>query len=41
MEGDWGERMGRRTESVHLNWPRNILVSFVVTRRVLPRREVR
>jgi hypothetical protein len=30
-----------RTESVHLNKPRNIRVSVVVTRRVLLRREVR
>ena len=30
-----------RTESVHLNWPRNNRVSVVVTRRVLFKREVR
>jgi hypothetical protein len=35
------EGRGRRTESVHLNWPRNIRVSAVVMRRVLFRREVR
>jgi hypothetical protein len=38
MEGEGG---GEGTESVHLNWPRNIRVSVVVTRRVLFRREVR
>jgi len=34
-------RRGERTESVHLNNPRNMRVSVVVTRRVLLRREVR
>jgi len=32
---------GGSTESVHLNCPKNILVSVVVTRRFLFRREVR
>ncbi len=36
-----GEKEGGGTESVHLNWPRNILVSVVVTRRVLFKSEVR
>lgn len=35
------EGRGRQTESVHLNWPRNIRVSVVVMRRDLFRREVR
>ncbi len=39
--GGGGEGRGEHTESVHLNWPRNIRVSVVVTRRVLLRREVR
>ena len=29
------------TESVHLNWPKNMRVSVVVMRRVLLRREVK
>lgn len=32
---------GGFTESVHLNWPRNMRVSVVVILRFFPRREVR
>jgi len=39
-EGKGGGR-GGQTESVHLNWPRNIRVSVVVMRRVLFSREAR
>jgi hypothetical protein len=39
--GDARRLVERRTESVHLNWPRNIRVSVVVTRKVLFRSEVR
>ena len=39
--GGAGRKGKRRTESVHLNCPTNILVSEVVIRRVLLRRDRR
>ena len=36
-----GKENGRNTESVHLNWPKNIRESVVWTRRLRFRREVR